>query len=78
MEKYKAIVASNMLRKIEELENVLKNIYGMEEKNLQIRTDKCPYCVPLPTITLRDKVYELIKTHYEDELADIKNSLKEL
>lgn len=78
MEKHTAIVASNILRKIEEMERVLKNIYRMKDENLQIKTDNCPYCVPLSTIPLRDKVYELFKTHYENELADLENRLKKM
>ena len=78
MERHTAIVAGNILRRIDEVEGVLEYIYGMEEENLQVRTDKCPYCIPLPTIPLQEKVYMLIKTYYEDELNNLKKRLKEM
>lgn len=78
MEMHTAIVANNIIRKIDEVKAVLEYIYEMEEENLQVKTDKCPYCVPLPTISLREKVYVLIKTYYEDELNDLENRLKKL
>lgn len=78
MEKYTAITANNILRRIDEVEGILRYICDIEEDNLQVRTDKCPRCIPLPTIDLREKVYMLIKTYYEDELNDLENRLKEL
>ena len=78
MEQHTAIVATNILRKIDEVKDVLKYIYRIEEDNLQVKTDKCPRCIDLPTISLREKVYMLIRTYYEDELNDLENRLKNL
>ena len=78
MEEHTAIVAGNILRKIDEVKAVLKYIYEIEEENLQVKTDRCPYCISLPTIPLREKVYMLIKTYYEDELKDLEKRLKKL
>ena len=78
MEKYTAIVANNILCKIDEIKKILDYIYGMEEENLQVKTERCPYCIPLPTIPLRKKVYMLIKTYYEGELNHFENRLKKL
>ncbi len=79
MEKHTAIVANNILRKIDEVKGVLNYIYSIDiEKTLQVKTAECPYCVSLPTIPLREKVYMLMKTYYEDELCDLENRLKKL
>ena len=78
MERHTVIVAHNMLEKIEETERMLEYIESIEGKKLQIRTDDCPYGIPMPTNTIRDKVYEIIKTAYEDELKDRNERLKNL
>ena len=78
MEKHIAIVAGNILKKIDEIEDVLKYIESIEEEDLEIKTRDCPYCIPIKTINLRKKIYELIKTAYEEELNDFKSRLKNL
>ena len=78
MERHTAIVVSNILQKIREVEDVLSNIAFMEGQKLHVKTEDCPYCVPLPTIPLQEKVYMIIKTAYEDELKDLENRLKEM
>lgn len=78
MERHTAITANNILKKIEEVEKMLEYLDSIEGENLQVKKDNCPYCIPLPTIPLREKVYMLIKAYYEDELNDLENRLKEL
>ena len=78
MEKHNAIVASNILRMIDEVKKVLDFIYSIEGEKLVVRKDDCPYCIPLPTIPLQNEVYMLVKAHYEEELNDLENRLKEL
>ena len=78
MTRHNAIVASNILHKIEETQKVLDYLYKIEGENLKIRTDKCPHCISLPTIPLRESVYMLVKTFYEDEIKYFKNQLEQL
>lgn len=78
MERHTVIVASNMLKNIEETEKALAYINDIKGENLQIRTDDCPYCIPILTKPVRDKVYEIIKNAYEDKLKDLNNRFKNL
>ena len=78
MERHTVIVANNILSKIEETERVLKFICEMEGEPFVVRRKDCPYQIPIPTITLQNEIYLLIKKCYEDELNDLKNRLKAL
>ena len=78
MTRHTAIVANNILCKIDEIKKELDYIYEIEGENLEIRTDRCSYCISLPTIPLRESVYMLVKTFYEDELKYLENQLEQL
>ena len=75
---HNAIAARNILRNIDEIKEKLDYIYRIKGKNLQIRTDECPHCISLPNIPLREDVYMLVKTFYEDELKCFENQLERL
>lgn len=78
MDKYTATIAQNILKKMDEVQGVLDYIYTMEHSVLEVKTDDCPYCVRVPTIPLRAKIYTIIKEAYEEELKDLESQLAKL
>lgn len=78
MEKHKLTEALNLHSRIIATKNILKYIYESKGKFSIIEIPDCPCFIPIPTKSLQEKMYMLIKTYYEDELNKLENQLKEL
>jgi hypothetical protein len=72
------MVGNVILEQIEKIEEQLRYIQSVDNQDLLIRTRDCPHCIPMPTKLIGNKVYEIIKNAYEEELKNLENRLANL